>query len=184
MRPSIPLRRVKCKWPRAQGAKPAILLVILTGGQDRSDRVPHARDEQRLHRERRHVGFHLGSRRRRGRLAGGIEDVAQDGRVARAVQKQARPAQHEVDRAPERVAVAQGFVPTELPIAAVLPSPARRRLYGLRRHAALAAYCGFSSIVKLYGNSTESKAKRSMLRRCIAGAWLPWPVTPMKRTRP
>src|SRR2546430_690202 len=39
-------------------------------------------------------------------------------------------------------------------------------------------------VTKLYGSSTESKSNRSRLRRCVAAIWLPWPVTPIHRTRP
>src|SRR2546421_150922 len=39
-------------------------------------------------------------------------------------------------------------------------------------------------VTKLYGRSTESKSNRSRLRRCVAAIWLPWPVTPIQRTRP
>ena len=46
------------------------------------------------------------------------------------------------------------------------------------------AYFSPASCVALYGNRTLSNGKRSRLSRCRAATERPWPVTPMKRTRP
>jgi hypothetical protein len=107
------------------------------------DRVRHAGDEERLHGVVFDVGFHRGAIGPDCGLARRIENRFQYRRVARAIKKQSRTAEHEIHRAPDRVAIAKRLVPTVLrfllTFRGILPTPSRGGFYRLRRDAALVA---------------------------------------------
>src|ERR1700678_2647266 len=103
------------------------------------NRVRYTRNKQRLHRVVLDVGLHLRARRRSRFHARGIQNIAQERRVARRIQEQADSAQDKMDAAADRIAVTQWLVPAEFPAVAILPSPPRHRLDSLRRYSALAA---------------------------------------------